>query len=165
MEQVGGDGMVAISAAQLITSLMFKNIGVPLSWPDMKNCAGASNPILVTLCFDTPPDLFPGALAYSQPFEGVHVRIFLDRISAAGGPCPRQVLLAHVLAHEIGHILQGSDQHSYEGVMKSRWNPADYARMARQPLPFSDPDIQMVYRGMEARTNRLQGSGSASRSN
>jgi hypothetical protein len=36
---------------------------------------------------------------------------------------PPTFVLAHVLVHEITHILQGIDRHSESGVMKS---PGDY---------------------------------------
>jgi hypothetical protein len=62
-----------------------------------------------------------------------------------------------VLAHEIGHILQGADRHSASGVMKSRWDMNDYTGMAREPLPFTDLDIQEIYRGLGTRTEKFTG--------
>lgn len=151
-----GDSALVISQAQQIASHMFESIGLHLAWRELNGCLRDARPILVTLSVNTPPELFPRALAYSNPFEGVHVRIFYDRLSVARWLCPPALLLAHVLAHEIGHILQGSDQHSGSGVMKSCWDPFDYPKMARHPLPFSELDIEMIYRGPEARINPLR---------
>ena len=70
------------------------------------------------------------------------------------------MLLAHVLAHEISHILQGTDQHSARGVMKALWDINDYLRMARHPLPFTDLDIQLIYRGLGAARDEHVADGS-----
>jgi hypothetical protein len=37
----------------------------------------------------------------------------------------RDALLGYVLAHEIGHVLEGLVRHSGAGVMKASWNRAD----------------------------------------
>ena len=38
-------------------------------------------------------------------------------------------LLGHVLAHEIGHVLQGVARHSATGVMKGRWSLHETSHM------------------------------------
>jgi hypothetical protein len=64
-------------------------------------------------------------------------------------------LLAHVLVHEITHILQGVDRHSETGVMKARWTTADYVQIRAQPLPFTDWDIDLIQEGLASRGLRL----------
>ena len=147
-----------IPRAQALTTWMFDQIGVALFWHRLKHCPKELRPIVIRLSVETPREVFPKALAISYPFEGVHIQVFYyDRMRAFTGPCPLPVLLAHVLAHEISHILQGTDQHSASGVMKSRWNMNDYTRMARQPLPFTDLDVQAIHRGLSARTDGFPG--------
>ena len=136
---------------------MFDQIGVVVLWRDLEHCPKNPRPVVIRLSFDTPREVFPKALASSYPFEGAHIRVFYDRVRTLTESCPLPVLLAHVLAHEISHILQGTDQHSASGVMKSRWDMNDYTRMAREPLPFTDRDIRGIYRGLDARTERLSG--------
>ena len=41
------------------------------------------------------------------------------------------MLLAHVLVHEITHVLEGVDRHTGQGVMKARWTEDDLALMAQ----------------------------------
>ena len=65
------------------------------------------------------------------------------------------VLLAHVLAHEITHVLQGTVRHSEEGLMKARWTAEDRMSMRVKPLPFTAYDIQLIQSGM-ANCARLQ---------
>ena len=43
---------------------------------------------------------------------------------------------------------------STSGVMNSHWDWSDYSRMAREPLPFTDLDIQVIHKGLGARADR-----------
>ena len=58
-------------------------------------------------------------------------------------------LLAHVIAHEITHILQGTPRHSTEGIMKGRWVHNDLAVMKHRPLTFTEPDLQLIRKGLD----------------
>jgi hypothetical protein len=64
-------------------------------------------------------------------------------------------LLAHVLVHEITHILQGISRHSPTGIMKGQWDYDDYFEMSRRPLPFAQKDIDLIYDGLKARRARM----------
>jgi hypothetical protein len=132
---------------------MFDQIGVALVWRGLKHCPVKPRPIVILLSLNSPRELFPGALAVSYPFEGVHIRVFYDRVSIVTASCPLPVLLAHVLAHEIGHILHGTGQHSASGVMKSHWDRNDFTGMAHRLLPFSELDIEAIRMGLEARAD------------
>ena len=61
-----------------------------------------------------------------------------------------QAILAHVLAHELGHILQGTDWHAETGVMQANWRAADYETMQRGPLAFTAEDIRLIGRGLDS---------------
>ena len=61
---------------------------------------------MIRITSDTPASRIAGGLAFALPYEGVHIQIFYDRVRAAEPLLP-QVALAHVLAHEITHVLQG----------------------------------------------------------
>ena len=86
----------------------------------------------------------------SRPYEGTHITIFYDRVRVAE-PRVTQVVLAHVLVHEITHILQGIFRHSESGVMKARWTAKDYSDMTWQPLSFTDGDIELMKNGLATR--------------
>jgi len=82
--------------------------------------------------------------------------VFYDRINhLVGGDLRTPALLAHVLVHEITHVLEGVDRHSETGVMKALWTEADYVQMRAKPLPFTDWDIQLIHKGLESRGARL----------
>jgi hypothetical protein len=56
-----------------------------------------------------------------------------------------------VLAHEISHVLQGTNQHSETGLMKARWNGQDYDAMQQKPLEFTSFDVTLIQNGLNAR--------------
>jgi hypothetical protein len=93
--------------------------------------------ITVGFTSNTPRKFHPGALAYAEAYagqlEGVHVRVFFDRIEKSGTSKLVPYLLGHVLVHEITHILENSDHHSEEGVMKRRWTANDLYEMSYRP--------------------------------
>ncbi len=134
-------------------SRMFAQIGIRIDW----RSAGRSLPpdaLVVEMLPQASPKLCPGALACAKPFEGVHIYVFYDRLRATVPDRMVSPLLAHVLVHEITHILQGLDRHSESGIMKAQWDGNDYARMSRKPLPFSPVDVTLIERGLEARESR-----------
>lgn len=149
------DPLGVVPRAQSLTTEMFDQIGVALVWRGLEHCRGEVRPIVIRLSVGSPRELLPGALAVSYPFEGVHIRVFYDRLFTVTERCPLPVLLAHVLAHEISHILQGTDEHSASGVMKRRWDASDFWRMAHQRLLFTEFDIQHIRRGLDARADPL----------
>lgn len=73
--------------------------------------------------------VYPGALGYSLPsaHSGVHAMIFWDRIEKQIQPSiiTMPKMLGCAMAHEIGHVLLASSEHSATGIMKARWAKAD----------------------------------------
>jgi hypothetical protein len=141
-----------LSRAQVFAGQMFADAGIDLKW---KTGRPQSNAIIVEITAGTPAAEYPEALAYAQPFEGVHIRVFYDRIETMAGPELAPRLLAHVLVHEITHILEGLDRHS-QGVMKAHWTADDVAGMARKPLSFDSSDVALIHLGVAQRNQRLR---------
>jgi hypothetical protein len=138
-----------LARSEAIASGMYARIGVRIDWrKGFRGCPPQGIQIVVSSL--TPPTLMPGSVAYAMPYEGVHVRVFYDRISGHSFDLVPP-LLAHVLAHEIGHILQRIHRHSDEGVMKARWDDDDYDRMIREPLEFTSHDIELIRQGLALR--------------
>jgi hypothetical protein len=135
----------ALPMAEGLAAEMFLSAGVRIRWYYGGQLpAGA---IAITLASQAPASLTPGTMALAFPYERVHVTLFLDRVLHANGFVLPPVLLAHVLVHEITHILQGIDRHSDSGVMKACWTAPDYEAMARKPLPFASDDVDLIHRG------------------
>jgi hypothetical protein len=88
-------------------------------------------------------------MAFAQLQEAVHIVVLYDRIQkSAGDPTQASALLAHVMTHEITHLLQGVSRHSETGVMKAHWDKHDLAQMAYKPLPFAPEDIDLIQHGL-----------------
>ena len=68
-------------------------------------------------------------------------------------------LLAHAMAHEIAHVLQGISRHSESGILKAHWSGTDCARMAFFPLMFTREDALLIHHGLRVRHSRLASSG------
>jgi hypothetical protein len=95
-----------------------------------------------------PASVLPGALGVSRPSAqiGGHVNVFYDRIEAVARTVqPGAVkILGSALAHEIGHVLLGSEQHSLNGIMKGVWTRADYQHLATRPLEFQSHEADVL---------------------
>jgi hypothetical protein len=144
-----GDSITNYLARNIATQ-MFAGIGVAIEWRHADACpAGA---LRISYSTSTPAKLMPGALAYALPYEGTRIVIFYDRVQdAVAEPRVFPALLAHVMTHEITHVLEGLARHSADGVMKAHWTAADYSGMSRKPLPFADEDVVLIHLGLEKR--------------
>ncbi len=148
--------------AKAEASKMFMEVPVRIAWKSGKACQ-ASDAIHIHMRDQTPATLKPGALAYALPIQGTYIELFFDRIQDVVPNPLLPCLLAHVLVHEITHILQGVSRHSDTGVMKAHWTPEDYRLMSLRPLPFAVEDIQLIQAGLSTRGERLEASARASR--
>lgn len=142
-----------LDLARLIARSIFVRAGVHLGWQvHQSNRDAARQIITIDITSRTPENLHPGALAYAQMHEGVHIRVFYDRVeSMADGSSRVPAVLAHVLVHEITHILEGVCRHSQEGIMKAHWTPQDLWQMARGPLPLDPSDLRLIQLGLMRR--------------
>jgi hypothetical protein len=143
--------------AAKIASGMFAKAGVRIQW----HISGptphlAEHPVIVDIASWTPGTLHPGALAYAQALEGIHIRIFWDRIKNPANPGLCTPLLAHVMVHEITHILQGANHHSQAGIMKARWTDDEFFQMRSRPLPFDAEDVRLIHKGLASRNRLVQ---------
>jgi hypothetical protein len=146
--------------AKAMAAGMFAEIGIRLRWAigepqgdrRGKGNVGSSSPcreIPIRLVAHAAKEVQPGAWGYAFPYarSGVRVTLFYDRILtlARGGVEAGGILLAHVLAHEVAHMLQGIARHSEEGVMKAQWTEEDTIQMRRKPLSFASHDADLIH--------------------
>jgi hypothetical protein len=147
----------AVTAATAVVSRLLKPAGVKIDWhTDASFCRTQQTQVItVSLSDNTPGEFHPGALAFALPYEGVHIQVFYDRIARSNDDL-LPYLLAHVVVHEITHVLQGIDRHSANGIMKAHWNRDDFAQMRKGQLSFAALDIELVRDGLAARANHRQ---------
>jgi hypothetical protein len=137
---------------------IYSEVGLTVKWslprPQITGCSKKPlhRTIVVALSWHTPDGLYPAAFASSNPYsvEGPCVTVFMDRLKdmAALQPLTTSFLLGHVLAHEMGHVLQGIARHSETGVLKERWSQLEIEAMWNKPLRFTDYDAALMLEGI-----------------
>ena len=138
--------------AKTVSSRIFAGIGVKIQWHNFGDCPPQG--IRISFLNETPSSLMPGALAYALPYEGTHIVVFYDRVKQNPGDV--SILLGHVIAHEVTHIVQGVLRHSESGVMKAHWTVSDHQQMSREPLQFTDHDVQLIQSGLGSRLDAVK---------
>jgi len=109
-------------------------------------------PIVVRIISDISRSEHPGALAFAQAYEGVHITILYERARVCAPDRP-EVILAYVLVHEITHMLQGISRHSRTGIMKANWSWADHYAMLRGGFLLCAEDIELIHVGLAWRAS------------
>ena len=143
-----------VAQAKGVSSRMFASAGVAIEWrsgePPSRAAVPLSRTIVMEFKVNTPPDRYVGAVAYALVYEGIHIAVLWDRIQSLSpdNSIPHSIILAHVLTHEITHVIQGIKRHSATGVMKARWEAIDYFNMTRSPLAFASEDIDLIHSGL-----------------
>jgi hypothetical protein len=136
-------GGVLGSGEQSATHI-FDGIGVELRW----SCRNPADTILIRLAPRPPKGFRKGTLAYALPFarEGVRITVFYDRLEPiledhlgfAGS------IFGHILAHEIGHVLERVDSHAQTGLMRAHWTEQDFASMKFDSFGFTPEDARWI---------------------
>ena len=99
---------------------------------------------------------------------GCYANLFYDRAQLIHETSPSHVsvatILGHGIAHELGHLLLGTNSHSPFGIMRARWQPADLASASQGRLLFSSLESQEMRNKLSAwlAQERKGGSGAVS---
>lgn len=154
----------SLIVAERTTSDLLAAAGVRLVWHTGSARADVLGPHVLQMKFiaTAPPEFRTKeqahTLATSRPFaaDGTPILLFNDRVSAfilsAGTRAP--LVLGHVMAHEIGHMLEGFSHHSASGLMRALWTPTEVSAMFRARFPFAEEDRTLIRLGMYRRMNR-----------
>jgi hypothetical protein len=164
-----------LAMAERVTSKIFQKTGVELSWVDcpmtrptaLLNPACTAHHVPTDIHLTIVPDQIAAprvgkcaiGLAVATP-PSEHAQIAYISYARAKRLLrnPRELsvegLLGHCIAHEIGHLLLGTDSHSPSGLMSARWNPQELELIARGQLTFSI-DQAVAIRG-DVRARRAQ---------
>ena len=141
-----------VERAKQVATAMFASIGVSLHWRGSGSESQVGLSVDVSLVAGEPGDDEAGPLAEAYPFAGStgHITIRYDRVHNSAGISRdlEPLLLAHVLVHELTHVLQCLDRHAESGVMKAHWTAEDYFDMRWKPLAFTSEDIDLIRLGM-----------------
>jgi hypothetical protein len=88
---------------------------------------------------------------------GTMATLFLDRITrlANGARFERATVLGRALAHEVGHLILGSNEHSATGIMRENWTAADLVNSTAREWQF------LPSQGQQMRHARINSTGGA----
>jgi hypothetical protein len=85
-----------------------------------------------------------GKGCYADVFYGRIVDLYQDSpVNPAG-------LLGQVMAHEVGHLLLGTNSHAGLGLMRAHWGEEEIASASRGSLFFSDVEAERMRRKLAA---------------
>ena len=97
------------------------------------------------------------SLGYSLVDTATHsgklATIYLDRVAwlaNAAGVDPT-TLLGRAIAHELGHLLLGTNAHSDSGLMRALWSCADLQRNDGSDWVFAPADAQALHQAIHLR--------------
>jgi hypothetical protein len=160
-----------LARALKVASAIFEEAGIAVSWAegsadDHESTAldfsanGASNGACSSrrmgelhLALDLGPKT--GAMTTTLGFalpcakHGADASIFVDRCEAVmqNTLASFAKILGHAIAHEIGHVLLGSNEHSPAGLMRARWEKADWQQVAAAHIPIAPADAVRMKAG------------------
>jgi hypothetical protein len=147
---------VEVCRAKLIAARILADAGVRVEWAGGTRPAAPPVEMIEIQLDDAAPvnQVTNEALGYAliNQTAGVRVHIFLDRISAVDKK-HSGMALGHVLAYEIGHVLEGAARHSETGVLKANFDAGDMKAMAKAPLRFAPADVALIQAHFPARAH------------
>ena len=82
-----------------------------------------------------------------RPLAGQFATVYRDRVDwlAGRGRVSRHTVLGWAIAHEVGHLLIGSNDHTDTGLMRASWSDLDLRRNVPDDWAF-DPALAGVLR-------------------
>jgi hypothetical protein len=141
IELVIGDP--ASPEASLITSP-----NIPRRGGEREAACRARRDIALEIVARTPSTRGKTMLGMAEPFarEGLNARVFDDHVRDAALRENRDhaSVLAHAIAHEIGHVLLRTSNHIPSGIMSAVWSDREYGWIARGLMFFTGEQAKVM---------------------
>jgi hypothetical protein len=149
-----------LAQAMKVASAIFEEAGIAVSWvegsaDDHESTAldFSANPayssrrmgeLHLALTVGPKTGVLTTTLGFALPCAkyGSDASIFVDRCEAVMQHTSASFakVLGHAIAHEIGHVLLGSNGHSRAGLMRANWDKADWQRVVAAHIPIAPAD-------------------------
>jgi hypothetical protein len=168
---VHNDASVAemtVAAAESAAGKVFATAGLQIDWmncgrrdetdAEARRCSKASYPTYLQLRILSRPRHRNGStlgISYlGADGKGCYSEIFAARVQDLGvGSEVRSVILGHVMAHELAHLLLGTNSHAESGIMRAQWLAAELTSASKADL-FSARQAQIMRQTLSAGMNR-----------
>lgn len=135
---------LVLRRAEREAARLFDAAGIEIRWvncPETDECRRILGPKEFVLQIvpggKTQSDLVFGEAFLGEDGLGHYSDVFFDRLRQAQGDVDLALLLGAVSAHELGHLLLGSNSHSRIGIMEPRWGPEGLRNLGMGRLLFT----------------------------
>jgi len=171
-----GVGQATILEGERIAAEIYAQAGLEAAWnncstepgPAAEECLQRLGPGRIFLHIEhqprTPAEGIYGVAFLGDGGWGAYCDLFYDRIVALHrqGAASEARILGIIAAHEIGHLLLGSNAHSPEGIMRPQWQSEDFWRPGPGGTSFSCQQQQKILSRLALLRNK-EGTGAGSR--
>jgi len=156
-----------LARAERETSRVFRDAGVSIEWGNRCDVRGVER--IESVLKTTVPTLRVRIVPHSRDLSddvfgvaflgadgvGQQADVFYDNVAALSKQTFRSSgeVLAYVMAHELGHLVLGSNSHAPIGLMRRRWDSEDLKKMSMGQLRFESRQTAQV-RSRAENTNR-----------
>jgi hypothetical protein len=157
-----------IQAARRTAAAILERAGIEVAWRECALTAGPtvgcevaprSNELVVRIVRATAAQSTPHFNTLGVAFvdvetgRGALATVYADRVEslAERAAADKAVLLGRAMAHEIGHLLLGTNRHTSHGLMRASWSGADLRRNAAAEWLFASREGDMMRRGLARR--------------
>jgi hypothetical protein len=164
-----------VPTARRAAGAILGRAGIDVSWlectvlPENANAADAcdvppgSNELvlrIVRVGADAASHINTLGVAFVDPAAGggTLATVYADRVTqmAQRAGVDETELMGRAIAHEIGHLLLGTNQHARQGLMRASWSGADLRRNRVIEWLFDGRESEMMRRGIARRSDLPQ---------
>jgi hypothetical protein len=155
------DGVTAgeMTHASEVAGIILRGAGLQAVWRDCTAaCTEALGPgELIVRIVAAPHGIVAESLGSAvidiQHGAGTLATVYSDRINvvASRTGVDAGTLLGRAVAHEIGHLLLGTAQHSAGGLMRALWSDRELQRDLKADWTFAPDDVTRIARGLGGR--------------
>jgi hypothetical protein len=161
----------SLRRAEIEATAIFRTVGIETDWLNcsaagtpgrhsgLKGCGRAEFPTrfvlrIVGRAQGLRADAF-GVAFLAVDGSGAYCDVFLDpmRDLQQVYPASLEILLGHVAAHEIAHLLLGSNSHTPKGLMRAHWNHKQLDEMLHGALGFSEAQANTMAARLSTRSS------------
>jgi len=102
-------------------------------------------------------DIFGEAFTDSEG-KGTYIKLFYAHLADPNVHLPLGdgELLGYVIAHEVGHLLLGTNSHSHEGIMQGRWEDVQLREAGKGNLQFTSSQAALMRECLGGVTRRKE---------
>ena len=164
-----------LEGAKKVTARVFEKIGVDINWLSCTWTGAAENPACGRPVRSNEIALrilrrsktvrrstghITGGLSVWATEQGGSgfISLFYDRVEEVAriGKLSRSLVLGHMTAHEIGHLLLPEVGHSRRGIMRAKWGPRDWQRASKKLVFFPGRQAELLRAGVLARMRQQE---------